>query len=132
MSRHGAARGAVRRRRVVQIPNRRSGSPWIAAAQARYSRRMGDFDLSGHVAVVTGANSGIGRGIAHGLADAGADVAIWGRTAERNAEAREELEQHGSRVLDVVCDVKDPESVDAAFARTLEVLGRIDSCFANA
>src|SRR2546423_6884745 len=132
MSRHGAACGAVRRTRVVQIPNRRSGRPWIAAAQARYSRRMGDFDLSGHVAVVTGANSGIGRGIAHGLADAGADVAIWGRTAERNAEAREELSRHGTRIVDVVCDVSDPSAVSEAFARTLEELGRIDSCFANA
>jgi NAD(P)-dependent dehydrogenase (short-subunit alcohol dehydrogenase family) len=93
---------------------------------------MGDFDLSGHVAVVTGANSGIGRGIAHGLADAGADVAIWGRTAERNAEAREELSRHGTRIVDVVCDVSDPSAVSEAFARTLEELGRIDSCFANA
>jgi NAD(P)-dependent dehydrogenase (short-subunit alcohol dehydrogenase family) len=90
------------------------------------------FDLRGHVAVVTGGNSGIGRGIAGGLARAGADVAIWGRTAERNAQAREELAGHGTRVADVVCDVSDPGSVDEAFARTLEALGRIDSCFANA
>src|SRR4051794_35306518 len=90
------------------------------------------FDLRGHVAVVTGGNSGIGRGIADGLARAGADVAIWGRTAERNVQAREELARHGTRVADVVCDVSDPGSVDEAFARTLEALGRIDSCFANA
>jgi NAD(P)-dependent dehydrogenase (short-subunit alcohol dehydrogenase family) len=94
---------------------------------------MGDgFDLRGHVAVVTGGNSGIGRGIADGLARAGADVAIWGRTAERNAQAREELAAHGTRVADVVCDVSDPGSVDEAFSRTLQALGRIDSCFANA
>jgi NAD(P)-dependent dehydrogenase (short-subunit alcohol dehydrogenase family) len=90
------------------------------------------FDLAGHVAVVTGGNSGIGRGIADGLAQAGADVAIWGRRRERNAEAREELSQHGTRVADVVCDVTDPGSVTEAFASTLEALGRIDSCFANA
>jgi len=90
------------------------------------------FDLAGHVAVVTGANSGIGRGIAAGLAQAGADVAIWGRTAERNAQAREDLSRYGTRIVDVACDVTDPGSVDDAFARTLAALGRIDSCFANA
>jgi NAD(P)-dependent dehydrogenase (short-subunit alcohol dehydrogenase family) len=90
------------------------------------------FDLSGHVAVVTGGNSGIGLGIANGLAEAGADVAIWGRRAERNAEAREELSRHGTRIVDVVCDVSDPSSVSEAFGSTLGRLGRIDSCFANA
>ena len=90
------------------------------------------FDLSGHVAVVTGGNSGIGLGIAHGLAEAGADVAIWGRRAERNAEAREELSRHGTRIVEMVCDVTDPGSVTDAFASTLSHLGRIDSCFANA
>jgi NAD(P)-dependent dehydrogenase (short-subunit alcohol dehydrogenase family) len=90
------------------------------------------FDLSDRVAVVTGGNSGIGLGIAHGLAEAGADVAIWGRRAERNAEAREELSRHGTRIVDVVCDVTDPEAVSDAFASTLGKLGRVDSCFANA
>jgi NAD(P)-dependent dehydrogenase (short-subunit alcohol dehydrogenase family) len=90
------------------------------------------FDLSGHVALVTGGNSGIGLGIADGLAQAGADVAIWGRRAERNAEARDELSRHGTRIVDVVCDVTDADAVTEAFARTLEALGRIDSCFANA
>src|SRR5919197_3791518 len=90
------------------------------------------FDLSGHVAVVTGGNSGIGRGIADGLAQAGADVAIWARTAERSAQVAEELSRHGTRIVDVVCDVSDPQAVDDAFARTLRELGRIVSCFANA
>jgi len=90
------------------------------------------FDLSGHVAVVTGGSSGIGKGIAEGLAQAGADVAIWARSAERCAAAADELSAHNTRVVDVVCDVSDPAAVDGAFARTLDRLGRIDSCFANA
>jgi NAD(P)-dependent dehydrogenase (short-subunit alcohol dehydrogenase family) len=91
-----------------------------------------DWDLTGHVALVTGGNSGIGLGMAGGLARAGADVAIWGRRAERNEEAAAQLREHGTRVHAVVCDVSDPDEVDAAFADTLDALGRIDSCFANA
>jgi NAD(P)-dependent dehydrogenase (short-subunit alcohol dehydrogenase family) len=93
---------------------------------------MSAFDLSGHVAVVTGGSSGIGKGIADGLAQAGADVAIWGRNAERCADAAEELSAHGTQVVDVVCDVSDPVAVDRAFAQSLDRLGRVDSCFANA
>jgi NAD(P)-dependent dehydrogenase (short-subunit alcohol dehydrogenase family) len=92
----------------------------------------GVFDLKDHVALVTGGNGGIGLGMAEGLAKAGADVAIWGRTAERNAEARERLAVHGTRVLALECDVSDPAAVDAAFAQTISELGRLDSCFANA
>ena len=91
-----------------------------------------DWDLSGHVALVTGGNSGIGLGMAAGLARAGADVAIWGRRAERNEAAAQQLREHGTRVHAVACDVSDPDEVDAAFADTLGALGRIDSCFANA
>src|SRR2546423_12282436 len=90
------------------------------------------FDLSGHVAVVTGGNSGIGLGMAEGLARAGADVSIWGRTAERNAAARERLAAHGTRVQALECDVADAAAVDAAFDATVAELGRVDSCFANA
>jgi NAD(P)-dependent dehydrogenase (short-subunit alcohol dehydrogenase family) len=90
------------------------------------------FDLSGHVAVVTGGNSGIGLGMAEGLARAGADISIWGRTAERNAAARERLAAHGTRVQALECDVSDPAAVDAAFAKVVAELGGVDSCFANA
>jgi NAD(P)-dependent dehydrogenase (short-subunit alcohol dehydrogenase family) len=90
------------------------------------------FDLSGHVAVVTGGNSGIGKGMAEGLAQAGADVALWARRADRSAQVAEELARHGTRVVAVECDVADPASVQDATAHTLAELGRIDSCFANA
>jgi NAD(P)-dependent dehydrogenase (short-subunit alcohol dehydrogenase family) len=94
---------------------------------------MGDpFDLSGHVALVTGGNSGIGLGMAEGLAAAGADVCIWGRAEERNAEARQRLAAHRGEVLAVRCDVRSAEQVEAAFAETLECFGRLDSCFACA
>jgi NAD(P)-dependent dehydrogenase (short-subunit alcohol dehydrogenase family) len=90
------------------------------------------FDLTGEVALVTGGNSGIGLGMADGLARAGADVCIWGRRQERNAEAAEALRAHGTRVEAITCDVSDEEQVIAAFAATLERLGKVDACFANA
>lgn len=90
------------------------------------------FDLSGKVALVTGGNRGIGLGLAEGLAMAGADVVIWGRSTERNAEAAAAIGRHGTRVMAIACDVADEAEVDQAFARSLEALGRIDGCFANA
>src|SRR3954451_11528457 len=90
------------------------------------TRSAAVFDLSGHVAVVTGGNSGIGLGMADGLARAGADVSIWGRDAERNAAAREQLAAHGTRVQALECDVSDSAAVDAAFEKVVETLGGVD------
>lgn len=90
------------------------------------------FDLTGKVALVTGGNSGIGLGFAEGLAQAGADVCIWGTKEAKNAAAEEQLKAHGGKVLALCCDVGDEAQVQEGFAKTVEVLGRVDSCFANA
>ncbi len=90
------------------------------------------FDLSGHCALVTGGNSGIGLGMATALATAGADVAIWGTNVERNASAAAQLEACGTKVVALRCDVGEEQDVEAAFAATVEALGKVDSCFANA
>lgn len=90
------------------------------------------FDLTGRVALVTGGNSGIGLGFASGLAQAGAAVCIWGTNEEKNRAAEESLRTHGGRVLALRCDVGDPHQIAEAFARTVEELGRVDACFANA
>jgi hypothetical protein len=90
------------------------------------------FDLAGKVALVTGGNGGIGLGMAEGMAKAGADIAIWGLNADKNASAQARLEATGRRVLVQQVDVGSSAAVDAAFAHTLDVLGRVDGCFANA
>lgn len=90
------------------------------------------FDLTGKVGLITGGNSGIGLGMAEGLAAAGADVCIWGTNEEKNAAAAEQLKQYGTKVLALRCDVGDREQVRSAFGQTLERLGRVDACFANA
>ncbi len=90
------------------------------------------FDLSGKVALVTGGNGGIGLGFADAMAQAGADVCIWGTNADKNATAVEQLLAHGGKAVAFQCDVGDSSAVDETFAKTLEAMGRVDSCFANA
>ena len=89
------------------------------------------FDLTGRTAVVTGGNGGIGLGMARALLLAGARVAIWGSIAEKTARARDELSGSGE-VHSVVCDVGDEQSVERAFSQSLDCLGKVDACFANA
>ena len=60
------------------------------------------FDLTGKVALVTGGNSGIGLGMARAMAEAGADIAIWGTNAAKNAAAKAELAATGRKVLALV------------------------------
>lgn len=91
-----------------------------------------EFDLTGKVALVTGGNSGIGLGMADGLARAGADVCVWGTNAGKNEAARKQLEEYGTKVLALRCDVSDESQVAAAFDETVRTLGKVDSCFANA
>lgn len=93
---------------------------------------MSQFDLTGRAAVITGGNGGIGLGIARALAAAGAEIAIWGRNADKNAAAVDEIRSLGRRCESFVCDVSDPEQVDRAMEATLGAFGSIDSMFANA
>lgn len=91
------------------------------------------FDLSGRVAVVTGGNSGLGLGMARGLVKAGANVTIWARNAQKNADALAELHAlNGGEVSTIGCDVTDEAQVEEAMEETLARYGRVDACFANA
>lgn len=90
------------------------------------------FDLAGKVALVTGANNGLGLGWANGIAKAGGDVVIWGRRAERNASAAEQLRAHGRRVLAQEVDVSDEARVEEAMAEAIAEMGKLDCVVANA
>lgn len=90
------------------------------------------FDLSGHVALITGGNGGLGLAMARGIIKAGGAVAIWGRNGEKNAAAVAELTAMGGTAAAFGADVTDRASCEAAFAATLERFAKIDSCFANA
>lgn len=90
------------------------------------------FDLSGHVSIVTGGNGGLGLAYGRGLVKAGAKVAIWGRSEQKNAASVEELRALGGEVEAFGCDVTDETVIADAFAKTMERFGQVDSCFANA
>ncbi|WP_294283471.1 2-dehydro-3-deoxy-D-gluconate 5-dehydrogenase KduD [uncultured Sphingomonas sp.] len=91
---------------------------------------MNPFDLSGRVAVVTGANTGIGQAIAIALAQAGADVALVGRTpAEDTATAIRDL---GRRALIVSADLSSIEPVQRIVDETVAGLGGLDILVNNA
>ena len=89
-------------------------------------------DLRGYVAVVTGGNSGIGLGMAAGVAKAGGDVVVWGRRADRNAEAVTQLRSLGVRAEGIECDVSDPQQIAASMAESIRRMGKVDAMFANA
>lgn len=90
------------------------------------------FDLSGHTSIVTGGNGGVGLAFCRGLVKCGASVAIWGRNAEKNANAVAELKDLGGTAEAFVADVTKEDQIAAAFEATLARFGKVDSCFANA
>jgi 2-dehydro-3-deoxy-L-rhamnonate dehydrogenase (NAD+) len=88
--------------------------------------------LSGKVAIVTGAGTGLGLGIARELALAGADIAVLERDAGSSETAASELAAHGVRARSYPTDVSDRAQVDAAFEAALRELGRLDIVVNNA
>ena len=88
------------------------------------------FDLAGRVALVTGANQGIGQGIALALAEAGADVALAGRSAADETAAR--IEAIGRRALRIEADFATIAPVGEAVERTIAGLGGLDILVNNA
>ncbi len=90
-------------------------------------------ELSAHVALVTGASTGIGRALVEGLAARGMAVAGLARNGERLTTAMAEVaEASGVRTLAVAADVTDRLAVDAAVARVAGELGRVDLLVNNA
>lgn len=90
----------------------------------------GFFDLSGKAAIVTGANTGIGQAIALALAEAGADVALAGRTAAE--ETAGEVQRLGRHALMIGADLSNIDCVDDIVDRTMAEFGSVDILINNA
>jgi NAD(P)-dependent dehydrogenase (short-subunit alcohol dehydrogenase family) len=85
-----------------------------------------EIDLSGRVAFVTGASSGLGEQFARTLAAAGAGVVLAARRVERLKTLRADIESQGGDAHVVALDVTDPDSIKAAVAHAETEMGAID------
>jgi NAD(P)-dependent dehydrogenase (short-subunit alcohol dehydrogenase family) len=113
----------------------------IRAVRARCSGRVSErpfldildrFRLNGRVAIVTGASSGLGVAFAVALAQAGADVVLAARRADRLEHTRELVELEGRRALIVTANVALPDSCNSIVSAAMTHFGRVDVLVNNA
>lgn len=84
------------------------------------------FSLEGKVAAVIGGGGVLGGAMAQGLAEAGADIAILGRNAERTERRAEQIRSAGRKAIGISGDAASKADLERALAEILETLGRID------
>lgn len=90
------------------------------------------FDLTGKVAIVTGASRGLGQYLARALAKAGADLVITSRTVDSLQDFTREVEDMGRRVLPLSLDVRNLPSIRDMTEAAFDHFGRIDILVNNA
>lgn len=100
--------------------------------KARQGEPAPMVDLSGRVALVTGASRGIGRSIALALARCGARLVLSARNAGKLAEAAAGIERLGAEAVAVPADLAREEQIAALYARARDTFGRLDIAVHNA
>lgn len=90
------------------------------------------FSLEGRVTIVTGASSGLGASFAETFAEAGSDVVVAARRADRLAGTADAVRSHGQRALAVPTDVSQPGDCDELVRRAMAEFGRVDVLINNA
>lgn len=90
------------------------------------------MQLTGKVALITGAGSGIGKGAALLLAKEGAKIAALEREADAAKQTVAQIQETGGEAIALVADVSRPKSVEKAVQKVADQWGRIDIVFANA
>src|SRR5262245_10476802 len=93
---------------------------------------MNPFDLTGKVAIVTGASRGLGQTFARALARAGADLVITSRTLDSLKRFHEEVEALGRRAVSLELDVRREDSIQSMVSEAATVYPRIDILVNNA
>lgn len=93
---------------------------------------MNLFDLTGKVAIVTGASRGLGQTFARALAQAGADLAITSRTLDSLRPFQTEVERMGRRAVPLVLDVRNETSIRQMVSDAVKAFGRVDILVNNA
>ena len=89
-------------------------------------------DLSGHVALVTGTTSGLGRRFAQVIAACGASVALTGRRADRLEELAQEIRKAGGTCEPIPFDITNPEEIPTVVDKAEAALGTVDMLVNNA
>jgi NAD(P)-dependent dehydrogenase (short-subunit alcohol dehydrogenase family) len=90
------------------------------------------IDLTGHIALVTGASSGLGLRFAQVLAEAGATVVCAGRRIERVEAVAKDINTRGGKAIAIPLDVRDDAALSAAFDRIEAEVGTVDILVNNA
>ena len=90
------------------------------------------FNLSGKVAIVTGASRGLGQYFARALANAGADLVITSRDSSRLTDFKKEIESLGKKALAVKLDVLSQSDIDNMVQMTIKEYGKVDILVNNA
>src|ERR1700677_4038795 len=98
----------MRRARRAHIPGQRGRFPTGGTVSI-----LDEFRLTGRVAIVTGASSGLGGGFAHALAQAGGSGVLAARPTGRLASVAAAVQADGGRAISVPLDVTDPDSCQA-------------------
>jgi NAD(P)-dependent dehydrogenase (short-subunit alcohol dehydrogenase family) len=93
---------------------------------------LDEFRLTGRVAIVTGASSGLGVAFARALSDAGATVVLGARRADRLASIAAAIRADGGQALSAPVDVADPASCTSLAATAMAEYGKIDILVNNA
>ena len=103
-----------------------------ASARSATEPKRLRVDLTGQVALVTGASQGLGRAIAEALGAAGASVALVARSAGKLADVAGTIRSAGGRAEEFPCDVRQGEDIARVVEQIVERLGRLDILVNNA
>ena len=89
-------------------------------------------DLSGKIALITGAGQGVGQGVALAMAAAGAQIAVTGRTLEKLEKTVAMIAERGGKAIAIACNVKSADDLANAVWETVKQLGGVDILVNNA